>query len=122
MTEPAWARRKSRQLSRARTPAGGTPACRRILATVGCRDADADTGEFTDDPLVAPARVLAREPQHQRTELLGDRRSRRPPSRTRPPFPHKLAMPTQQRVRADEERPALSTQQLAGRSKEDAVT
>ncbi len=31
-------------------------------------------------------------------------------------------MPTQQRVRADEERPALSAQQLAGRRKEDAVT
>jgi hypothetical protein len=31
-------------------------------------------------------------------------------------------MPTQQRVRAHEERPALSAQQLAGRSKEDAVT
>jgi hypothetical protein len=32
------------------------------------------------------------------------------------------ATPTQQCVRADEERPALSAQQLAGRSKDDAVT
>src|SRR6266699_4361274 len=40
-----------------------------------CRDADADAGEFTDDPLVAPARVLTREPQHQPADLLGDRRS-----------------------------------------------
>jgi hypothetical protein len=31
-------------------------------------------------------------------------------------------MRTQQRVRADEERSALSSQQLAGGSKEDAVT
>src|SRR5512132_2384137 len=64
-----------------------------------CRDAYADAGEFTDDPLVAPARVLAREPQHQRTDLVGDRWSTRPPSRIRRPFPHKLAMPTQQGVR-----------------------
>src|SRR5438128_8274123 len=50
-----------------------------------CRDADADTGEFTDDPLVTPARVLAREPQHKLTDLLGDRGSTRSPSRIRPP-------------------------------------
>jgi hypothetical protein len=31
-------------------------------------------------------------------------------------------MPTQQRVRADEERPARSAQHLAGRSKEEAIT
>src|SRR5207247_9305568 len=35
-----------------------------------CRDAHADAGEFTDDPLVAPARVLMREPQHELTNLL----------------------------------------------------
>jgi hypothetical protein len=50
-------------------------------------------------------------------------RATRPPSRIRPAFPHKLAMPTQQRVQTDEERrPARSAQQSAGRSKEDAVT
>jgi hypothetical protein len=87
-----------------------------------CRDAYADPGEFTDDPFVAPARVLPREPQHQRTDLLGDRGSTRPPSRVRPSFPHELAMPTEQGVRTDEERAARSAQQLAGRSKEDAVT
>jgi len=87
-----------------------------------CRDAHADTGEFTDDPLVAPARVLAREPQHELTNLLRDRGSTGPPSRRRPSPPHKLAMPPQQRVRTDEERPARPPQQLAGRSKEDAVT
>src|SRR5437870_5539321 len=34
-----------------------------------CRDARADTSELTNDPLVAPARILTREPQHQRTDL-----------------------------------------------------
>ena len=75
-----------------------------------CRNADADTGEFTDDPLVSPARVLTRKPKHEFTDLLRDRGSTRSPSRTRPPFPHKLAMPTQQGVRADEERPPPSAQ------------
>ena len=32
--ESAWARTNSRQLSRARAPAGDTPPCRRIFATV----------------------------------------------------------------------------------------
>jgi hypothetical protein len=61
--------------------------------------AHADTSELTDNPLVAPARVLTREPQHQRTDLLRDRGSTRSPSRIRPPSSHKLAMPTQQAVR-----------------------
>jgi hypothetical protein len=34
MIESAWARKKSRQPNWARVPAGDTPACRRILATV----------------------------------------------------------------------------------------
>jgi hypothetical protein len=60
--------------------------------------------------LQAPARVLTREPQHERTNLLRDRGPARSPSRTRPPSLHKLAMPTQQGVRTDEERPAPSAQ------------
>jgi hypothetical protein len=75
-----------------------------------CRDAHADTGQLTDDPLVASTRVLTREPQHQLPDLLADRGSTRAPSRIRPPSPHKLAMPTQQGVRTDEERPARSAQ------------
>src|SRR2546430_10307426 len=56
-----------------------------------CRDSHADTGEFTDDPPVAPARVLTREPQPKLTDLLRDRGSTRSPSCIRPPSPHKLA-------------------------------
>jgi hypothetical protein len=58
------------------------------------RDAHADSGEFTDDPMIAPTRVLTREPQHQLPDLLGDPGSTRSSSsRIRPPSPHKLAMP-----------------------------
>src|SRR4051794_29024724 len=110
MIVSAWARTKSRQLSWARAPAGDTPACRRILATVVRRDAHADPGQLADDPLVAPAGVLTREPRHELTDLLGDRWATRSSSRIRPPSPHKLAMPTEQRVRTDEERAAPAPQ------------
>ncbi len=87
-----------------------------------CRDAHADTGELTDDPLVAPPRVLAPGPQYQLTNLPGDREPTRAPTSVRPPSPHKLAMPTQQRVRTNEERSARPAQHLTGRSKSYAVT
>lgn len=86
-----------------------------------CRDADTDAGEFTDHPLVAPARVLTREAQHELTNLLRYRGSAWPPPRIRPSLPHKLAMPIEQRVRTDEERACPAAKQLACRSKEDAV-
>jgi hypothetical protein len=56
-----------------------------------CRDAYAHTGEFADDPLVTPARVLTRKPQHQVADLLGDRRSTGS-SGIRPPSAYELAI------------------------------
>src|SRR5439155_2442273 len=86
------------------------------------RNANTDTGKLADDPLIAPPRILTRKPQHQLTNLLRDRRPARPPPRVRPPFPHKLAMPTKQRVRANEERrPARPAQQPASRGQEHPV-
>src|SRR5215831_18708314 len=85
-----------------------------------CRDPDTDAGEFTDDPLVTPALVLTRQAQHELTNLLRYRGPARPPPRIRPSLPHKLAMPTEQRVRTDEERASPAAKQLACRSKEDA--
>ena len=86
------------------------------------RDAHTDTAELADDPLITPPRVLTRKPQHQLTKLLRDRRPARPPPGVRPPFPHKLAMPTQQRVRANEERrPARPAQQPASRGQEHPI-
>jgi hypothetical protein len=83
------------------------------------RGSHAHTGELTNDSLVAPARVLTRKPQHQRNDIIRDRWSARPPSSVRPPFPHKLAMPAEQRVRANEERRpaprALSSRLAAAR-------
>lgn len=87
-----------------------------------CGDAYTDTSELTDDPLVTPARALTCDAQHQLTDLFRDCGSTRSPPRIRPPSSHKLEMPAQQGVRANEERPARSAQELAGRSKEDAVT
>jgi hypothetical protein len=88
-----------------------------------CRDAYADPGELADDPLVTPTRVLMRKPQHQLTDLLGNRRSTASPSGIRPPPAYELAMSVHQCVRADEERRSTrSAEQSARRSKEDAVT
>jgi hypothetical protein len=42
------------------------------------QDGDPETVQLTHDPLVAPARTLARQPQHQRADRLVDRR---PPAR-----------------------------------------
>jgi hypothetical protein len=79
------------------------------------RDSFTDACELSDDPLVAPTRVLPGKTKHQCTNLLGDRGPTRSPSAIRPPFPHKLAMPAKQRVRTNEERlPASHAQQLAG--------
>ena len=110
MIESAWARRKSRQLTWARTAGRGHAGLPEELGDRRRRDKYADTGEFTDDALVTPARVLTRKPKHELTDLLRDRGSTRSPSRIRPSFPHELAMPTQQGVWTDEERPARSAQ------------
>jgi hypothetical protein len=88
--------------------------CRRDSLTYTC--------EFTDDPLVAPARVLTRESQHELTDLLRDCGASRSRSRVRPPSPYKLAVPTQQRVRLNEKRrPARPAEKPAGRGKENPV-
>src|SRR6266542_1289809 len=87
------------------------------------RDSLTDACELTDDPLVAPPRVLPGKTKHQRTNLLGDRGPTRSPSSVRPPFPHKLAMPAKQRIRANEERwPARPAQQLAGCRQEHPIS
>ncbi len=87
-----------------------------------CRDAYADTGELADDPLVTPTRVFTRKPQHQLTDLLGDRGSTGSPSGIRPPPAYELPMPAQQCVRADEERRSTrSAEESVSRGQEDAV-
>ncbi len=86
------------------------------------RDSLTDTCELTDDPLVAPAWVLARESQHELTDLCRDCGPARSRSGTRPPSPYKLAVPTQQCVRLNEERrPARPAEKPAGRGKKHPV-
>src|SRR6266545_3698171 len=88
----AWARRNSRQ-PESRARAGG-PETRLLeeLADGRGRDRNAEAVKLTGDPLIPPARVLTREPQHQRTDLAADRRPtnparRGPASRHQPPVP-----------------------------------
>ncbi len=87
-----------------------------------CGDLHAHTSQLTDDPLIAPTRVLTGNPQD---EFAGAPRDRGPAGtapRVGPPSLHKPAMPTQQRVRTDEERLlARSLQEPAGRGQKDPV-
>jgi hypothetical protein len=82
---------------------------------------DAKAFQFADDPWIAPARVLAREPQHQLSRLTSDRR---PTDRTRvrPPLRNQTSMPAQQGRRCDEEgSPLRARQQSTRRGQEHAV-
>jgi hypothetical protein len=77
--------------------------------------------EFADDPLVAPARVLAGEAQHQIADLAPDRWPASP-ARIRPASRDQPAVPAKQRRRSDDERsPARLRDQPTGGGKEDAV-
>ena len=82
---------------------------------------DAKAFQFADDPWMAPARVLAREPQHQLSRLTSDRR---PTDRTRvrPPLRDQTSMPAQQGRRCDDEgSPTRAWQQSTRRGQEHAV-
>ena len=86
------------------------------------RHPHAHTRQLTDDPLVAPTRVLTRKTQNELADLLGYPRSAGTAPGVGPPPPNKLAMPTQQRVRADEQRlQTRAPEKPAGRGKEDTV-
>src|SRR5262245_4996316 len=59
------ARMNSRHVIARRLPAGPSPAAPEPRAHRRCADRDAKPLQFADNPWIAPARVLAREPQHQ---------------------------------------------------------
>src|SRR6266545_2555284 len=72
------------------------PSCEKT-ADARRRDAEAELGQLAADPPMAPARILAREPQHQLANLSRERRPSAPSGRL-PPLPaHERAMPTKQR-------------------------
>jgi hypothetical protein len=118
----AFARRNSRQQSPARSPAGDAPARCRIFRTFCRRDRHADAGQLTNDSLVAPAWILTGNPQDELADVLRDRGPAGTSRGVVPPSANKQAVPTQQRVRADEERPpARTAQNPAGRSQKDTI-
>jgi hypothetical protein len=57
---------------------------------------------LADDPLVAPARILARQAKNQLTDLAADR-GPADSTRVRPAARDETAVPTQQRRRRNEE-------------------
>ena len=120
----SYARFRLRFRAPSRTPPVVSPLvpCEREQRTNrGRRDVHAHTGQLADDPLIPPAWVLTGNPQHELADVLR-RRGSAGTAPQGPPSPNKPAMPTQQRVRADEERlPARSPQKPAGGSQEDTV-
>jgi hypothetical protein len=120
--DPAANRRTFEQAATFVHPTGRHVSLSKDLGDRCRRDAHADTRQLADDPLVAPTRVLARKAQHQFTGRLRHRGPCPAVARRTSTASAKLAMPTEQRVRANEERrPALAAQQSAGRGKEHPV-
>jgi len=68
------------------------------------RDGDTELAQLANDPLIAPARVLAREPDAQLSHLTTDWRPARTAVRIGPASSHQPAMPVQERLRPHRER------------------
>jgi hypothetical protein len=101
---------------------GAEPRLPKDLSHRRRRNGDAEAEQLARDPLAAPTRVLARQPEHQRAGLAADRR---PPGATAvgPAPGDEAPMPPQQRCRRDDERrPARSRQQPTRGGKEDAIS
>jgi hypothetical protein len=96
----AWARRNSRQHGPDRRGAGSSFACASSRRTLVGRDVQAELGQLAADPPMAPARVLARKPQHQLTNLSRQRRPTALTGRLSPPPAYQHAMPPQHRARS----------------------
>src|SRR5436190_629854 len=83
-----------------RTPRRGLKASSREHSpNCARRNREAELQQLAGDPLIAPPGVLARKPQYQPSQLAVERRTAHPFRRLRPPAPHQLAMPAQQRLR-----------------------
>jgi hypothetical protein len=93
---PANERRPARSSAARRglEPSGGKETPDRAR-----REAKVELDQFTGNPLVAPARVLARELQHQFAQLMVRRWTAGLAPHIRPSPAHQLPMPTQQRRR-----------------------
>jgi hypothetical protein len=84
-------------------------------------DGDAEAVQLAGDPLVAPARILAREAKHQLADLPADRRPAAP-TVVGPTAVDESSVPAQQRRRRNHERPpARSRQQPTRSSQKDTI-
>ena len=73
------------------------------------------------DPPIAPRRILLREPKDRLTRL-GERGRPATPMRIRPMFRDEASMPTQDRLRSDQEqRPAVTPQRTSQRREQRSV-
>src|SRR4029453_17958329 len=87
----------------------------------GRRHGDAETLQFTNNPLIAPTRIIASEPNDQRSYRPVDRRSTGL-SAVRPPFRDQSAVPAEQRGGRDEKcSPSHSWQGPSGRPQKPSV-
>jgi hypothetical protein len=67
------------------------------------RDAQAELTQLAGDPLVAPTRVLAREPQHELAHLIVNRRTAKSSRWLCPLTTNELAVPAQKRLWSDQQ-------------------
>jgi hypothetical protein len=103
MVSPCW-RRKARQLGWSRWGAGGTPRPEQDVAYECGRDINVEIAQLADDPHVAPAAVLAGDPQDQLADVAVDRWPARAAVRVRPAARKQPPVPPQQRLRLYRER------------------
>jgi hypothetical protein len=81
------------------------------LRTGVAGDVDPELAQLANDPDVAPAAILARQPQNKPAHLAVDWRSTGTPVRIRPVAGDEPTMPAQERLRPDHERPPRPTRQ-----------
>ena len=89
----------------------------------GRGDRDSELGELSFDPYAPPPRVLPSHPHDEVLNVLGDGRPTAGRSMTVRPLPaHQLAVPSKQRLRADQERrPSLARKHPAERRHEQPI-
>jgi hypothetical protein len=110
----AWARKNSRQPGPDLRGAGPSPA-REQPTDSRWRHCEAEFGQLTGEPPMAPARILPCQPQHQGPHLGRHRRASTPAGRLPPLSAHECPVPAQQRPRSNQTRPARGAWQVAGR-------
>jgi hypothetical protein len=114
----AWARRNSRQPGPDDRGAGVESGAGERSTDRRGRYPDAESGQLTADPPVAPARILACQTQHHGPHIGWHARASALAGRLSPLPAHERPMPAQQRARGDQTRAAQGAWQVAGRRRE----